>query len=147
MDHYLDLVSEQPTLLLNGQPMPFNPENGYLTIERKWSQGDRLELNLPMIPRLVASHEAVAANRGCLALERGPLVYAFSSLDNPTWPEVRLTPSAQYALREVDGLPQIAALSITRPGKLALVAIPYFARANRAACELRTWLPAVTDDE
>ena len=40
-----------------------------------------MELELPMSPRFVQSHPYVDATRGCVAIERGPLVYCIEQAD------------------------------------------------------------------
>lgn len=56
---------------------------GYLSVRRVWRAGDRVELELPMPVRRVLASEAVAADRGRVALERGPLVYCVEHPDVP----------------------------------------------------------------
>ena len=50
---------------------------------RVWQPGDSLVLDLAMPPRVTAPHPSVDAIRGCVALERGPLVYALETADIP----------------------------------------------------------------
>ncbi len=58
-------------------------EDGYLVLRRRWSRGDAVELELPMPVRRVVAAERVAADRGRVALQRGPLVYCFEHPDVP----------------------------------------------------------------
>lgn len=69
---------------LDGQPVEAGE---YATIRRIWSRGDRITLNLPLTPRLTAADPRVDAVRGCVAIERGPLVYALEQSDQPTVPD------------------------------------------------------------
>ena len=62
------------TLAVNDEPLD-PPSPGSARIERAWRPGDRIVLELPVAPRLTAPHPRVDAVRGCLAIERGPLVY------------------------------------------------------------------------
>jgi DUF1680 family protein len=57
------------------------PAGGYARIERRWQPGDRVTLELPLEPRLTAPHPRIDAVRGCLAIERGPLVYCVEGAD------------------------------------------------------------------
>lgn len=59
------------------------PEDGWLRLERDWSAGDEVVLDLPMTPRLVEADPRVDAVRGCVAIERGPLVYCLEGVDHP----------------------------------------------------------------
>ena len=65
-------------LAVNGVP----GRDGYLTIGREWKAGDTVELNLPMPVKRIRAHEKVEADRGRLAVERGPIVYCAEGCDN-----------------------------------------------------------------
>lgn len=58
-----------PSLSVNGKPVAVTP-GGVAVIDREWSDGDRVELNLPMEVSLSEWYE------NSVAVERGPLVYA-----------------------------------------------------------------------
>ncbi|WP_372814135.1 beta-L-arabinofuranosidase domain-containing protein [Paenibacillus sp.] len=55
---------------VNGEPQPAVTSGGYYTIERTWSQGDTVELTLPMKLRM-----STWVNNS-VGIERGPLVYS-----------------------------------------------------------------------
>ena len=65
-------------LAVNGVP----GNDGYLTIGREWKVGDTVEVNLPMPVKRIRAHEKVEADRGRLAVERGPIVYCAEGCDN-----------------------------------------------------------------
>ena len=65
-----------------------HPGSGYVEVTRRWRTGDRVELDLAMPVRLTRPHPRVDAVRGCLAIERGPLVYAIEQVDLPDGPAV-----------------------------------------------------------
>ena len=56
---------------------------GPRTLERRWAAGDRIELTLPMPPRVTRPDPRIDAVRGTIALERGPIVYAVEEPDLP----------------------------------------------------------------
>ncbi len=58
---------------VNGQPAESELRDGYFTIERKWKKGDKVEVHFDMEPRAVRAHGRVEADRGRMAVERGPL--------------------------------------------------------------------------
>jgi DUF1680 family protein len=136
---------------------------------RQWRSGDSLTLALEMPARVTEADPRVDATRGCVALERGPLVYCIETADlSPGWaleeavlphavvptdarrPEIgpRVVGLAVPVSREpagAGGWPYRAAAD--RPGEPALAdtqsigAIPYFAWANRSAGAMRVWIP------
>ena len=56
-------------------------EKGYIRINNV-KKGDVITLNLDMEPRTVVADKRVMDDRGCVAVERGPLVYCAESADN-----------------------------------------------------------------
>jgi DUF1680 family protein len=58
-------------------------EDGWLRLSRSWKTGERVVLELDMEPRLTSADPRVDAVRGCVAIERGPLVYCLEQVDNP----------------------------------------------------------------
>lgn len=68
-------------LRVNGEEASPVMENGYAVLMREWRVGDVVELELPMDIQRVRCDERVVANRGRVALRRGPLVYNFESVD------------------------------------------------------------------
>ena len=49
---------------------------------RHWQAGDKVELRLPMPIHRVLADDPVAADRGRVAIERGPIVYCVEGVDN-----------------------------------------------------------------
>jgi DUF1680 family protein len=85
---------------VDGEPAP---AGGYARVHRSWSPGDTVTLELPLAPRLTAPHPRIDAVRGCLAIERGPLVYCVEGADTPAGvrtDDLRLDPGAP--LRDVE---------------------------------------------
>jgi uncharacterized protein len=69
---------------LNGHPVDAEPcEKGYLRLRREWSSGDEVELHLPLRARPIGAADEIDAVRGCVAFERGPLVYCVEGIDLP----------------------------------------------------------------
>ncbi len=56
-------------------------EPGTVDIRRAFADGDVVELELPMEPRLAVPDPRIDAVRGCVAVERGPEVLALESID------------------------------------------------------------------
>jgi DUF1680 family protein len=144
-------------------------DEGWLRIERVWAPGDEIALDLDMRPRLVAADPRVDAVRGCVAIERGPLVYCLEQADHPGGglDDVTIDPAVEPAVKErpdlLGGVTTVVAAghrravpptdwwpyratdaSATTSGRgtpLELVAVPYFAWANRETGSMRVWLP------
>lgn len=62
----------------------------YLQIRRSWAEGDVVRLTLPVEPRLTRPDPRIDAVAGSVAVERGPLVYAFEQLDQPSGTDLDL---------------------------------------------------------
>src|SRR4051794_12090653 len=142
---------------------------GYATVRRRWSAGDVVELVLPMPVRMTEADERVDAVRGCVAVERGPLVYAVEQVDQPEGvvvDDLRLDPTApvrtEHRADLLSGVTVVHAGGISRshsadawpyrpatggsgaddPGQqVSVVAVPYFAWANRGIGPMRVWVP------
>jgi hypothetical protein len=65
------LAGGEPRLRVNGSPVRVEPRLGFTTIERRWNDGDRIDLDLPMPVRLVPIN---AHHPDVVALVRGPQV-------------------------------------------------------------------------
>jgi DUF1680 family protein/alpha-L-arabinofuranosidase len=144
------------TLKVNGKrTTTFYMDKGFSRLKRKWKKGDVIELNLPMPVRRVLAHKNVTANKGKVALERGPIVYCAEWPDNDghvlnvVLPDkAKLT--SEYRKDMFNGVNVVRAkavgLSYSDDGKTLLkkeqdfVAIPYYAWAHRGAGEMAVWL-------
>ena len=102
--------AESASVQVNGEPATAEPQEGWLTVTRTWAAGDELVLDLPLDVRFTYADPRVDADRGAVALERGPLVYCLEAVDNPgqrlddliidtdqrsRWPSARRTCSAE----------------------------------------------------
>ena len=143
------------TVTVNGEPVAGELQKGYLLIDRKWKKGDVVEVHFDMKPRVVKANGKVEADRGRVAVERGPLVYCAEWPDNdfnvhnillnqhPAF-QVEERPDLLYGIHEITTDAQ--ALSYDAAGKLAvrdvkLTLIPYYAWAHRGEGDMEVWLP------
>jgi len=141
--------------------------NGYLRLDRMWVAGDVVEIELPMKSRLIEAHPRIESTRGCVAIERGPLVYCLEQRDHPSLrlDDLEIDASAPLASRWqqdlLDGVIVIRGTGFEvdttswdrqlyrpiRPGdslprkRADLTAIPYFAWANRDPGAMHVWIP------
>ena len=132
--------------------------------------GDRVVLELDVSPRLTAPNPRIDAVRGCVALERGPIVYCVEEHDLPAGVDlaaVAVDPAADPVdsgpVAQLDGLPGVALAGVARDlggwrqseyrdlrelpaaalaAPTQLLAVPYFAWANRDGGGMRVWIPA-----
>ncbi|MHA2204055.1 MAG: hypothetical protein ACW991_10240, partial [Candidatus Hodarchaeales archaeon] len=55
----------------------------YISLQREWNPGDRIDLNFPMKIQILRSHPKVKNDFGKSAITRGPIVYCLENIDNP----------------------------------------------------------------
>jgi uncharacterized protein len=156
---FLDRSDEPVVLKVNGQPIRVQLDKldkGYVSVARMWKRGDEIELVLPTPIRRVVANDQVAADRGRVALQRGPLVYCAEWPDNPGGRVRNLMLSDSTRLRSevrsdlLNGVTVIkgkaTSFNYDSGGKLEkkeqdFLAIPYYAWANRGAGEMIVWIP------
>jgi hypothetical protein len=153
---FVDKNDEQVGLMVNGKSIPSKIEKGYASAKRKWKRGDVIELNLPMPVRRIQANDLVVADRGRVALQRGPIVYAAEWPDNVDGHVRNLvvpndsTLTAEFKPDVLNGVVVIkgnaASLSYNQQGTVdrreqTFTAIPYYAWANRGPGEMIVWIP------
>jgi DUF1680 family protein len=154
---FSDKNDEAVVLKINGRPATFTLDKGYAPLKRKWKRGDVIELSLPMPVRRIQANEMVVADRGRVALQRGPIVYAAEWTDNPNGRvrnlvlqnDVKL--SSEFKPDLLNGVAVVrgtaVSLAYNESGEVArkeqsFTAIPYYAWANRGAGEMAVWIPS-----
>jgi uncharacterized protein len=151
---------------VNGDAVGDEPWPGsYLRIEREWRTGDRVVLTLPMPARRTVADERTDV-RGCVAIERGPLVYCFEQTDQPDGvvvddlvlddaplTEVRrddllggvtIVETTGRTVRRADPAAPLYRAAVEEPQlsePVRLTAVPYYAWANRELGPMRVWTP------
>ncbi len=156
-------------LRVNGQSVAAASGDGYLRLARPWRAGDEVEMTLRLEPEWIVPNPRVDAVRGCVAVQRGPLVYCFESHDQPagvnlldvqvaTGEPLGELPLAiagggvaveaagwmpeaveQESLYAPLGAHGAAAGRARQP--VRLTAIPYYAWGNRGMESMRVWMP------
>ncbi|ROS73347.1 glycoside hydrolase family 127 protein [Cellulomonas sp. PhB143] len=89
---------------LDGAPVA---AGGYARTTGLLAAGDTVDLVLPMAPRLTTADARVDAVRGCVAIERGPLVYALEQPDQAAGvvvDDARLDPDETITVERRDDL-------------------------------------------
>jgi DUF1680 family protein len=150
---------------VNGQPVSTDSAvKGYLTINRTWSKGDVVSLDLPMPAVRLYAHPAVKMDAGRVALKRGPLVYCIEEADNPGGRVQRLKLPRNAELKATtradlfDGVVTLTADALAidesdwstlyrtkapQDQKSQLTALPYYLWANRGQGSMVVWIPEV----
>jgi DUF1680 family protein len=68
---------------IDGVPIEGEASDGYLHLRRDWQGRCEVLLELQMPVRQIAANPRVDAVRGCVALARGPVIYAMEDADLP----------------------------------------------------------------
>lgn len=150
-DLYTSLGGESVAaqLIVAGEETPLQLEAGYATLARRWQGKTRVTLRLPMTARRMIAHEAVAELRDQVALERGPLVYALESADNPGRVlELALADDsplqAEHRADLLGGITTLRGQALDAAGQpVNFTAIPYYAWGHRGDGQMTTWLKRV----
>lgn len=134
------------TLSVNGEPVPVNPVNGYAEITRKWSKGDRVELQLPMQPRIIRAHEAVKTLSGQATIASGPLIYCMEEVTNEDLDWLRLDAASSmelaYQPELLGGINVVKGVATDdRSDRILFTAIPYYAVGNSGRGGYKVWMP------
>ncbi|MBN2131056.1 MAG: glycoside hydrolase family 127 protein [Sedimentisphaerales bacterium] len=135
-------------LKVNGKTIDATPEpDGYVHLKRSWNAGDIVELEMPMPIRRVYAHEKIEADRGKVALMRGPIVYCLETVDHPDADvlSVTLPPEAELRAEHRAGLlGGVTALHgkglDARHRPVTLTAVPYYAWTNREKGAMTVWI-------
>ncbi|HET6250770.1 MAG TPA: beta-L-arabinofuranosidase domain-containing protein [Tepidisphaeraceae bacterium] len=144
------------SLKVNGQPVELAMSRGYARISRTWKKGDIVSLAMQMPIRRVRAPK-VSADAHRVALQRGPVVYAFEPVNAPVCVDSLFLPpdaslAAEYRPNVLGGVTVInCALKVrgkkgTAAKPVSLAAIPYYAYLNRGPSDFRVWIPEAEAD-
>lgn len=152
-------------LRVNGELSTTQPRDGWWRLEREWRLGDLVDFEIPLAARFSVADSRVDATRGCVALERGPLVYCLETTDNRghRLDELRIDtatlPTTQQVDSELGSLVQLTARGTAQATSnpdwwpygglsdaadavepVTLTALPYFLWGNREPGAMRVWI-------
>ncbi len=153
---FAEAASAPPRIEVNGQAVPLKLDRGYVTVERRWCEGDIVDIHFPMAIQRLLCDERVSENAGKVALQRGPLVYCLEHPDVAGGRVLNLllepgTPLAAQrqddllgGVTTIDGMAR--ELYRTRDHRIQgtprpFSAIPYYAWAHRGKGPMSVWIP------
>lgn len=147
--------SQPVVILVNGHKKDYREELGYALVERKWKEGDQIQVIFPMDVRRITAHAEVRANTNRMALQRGPLVYCLEWPDTPDslvlntviGKDTEIT--AGFSPNLLNGVYTLNFLAkgkgFNKDGEIVtwpkhVTAIPYYGWAHRGKGEMAVWL-------
>jgi DUF1680 family protein len=135
--HYKTISAAKTAISINGSPLAYKEDNGYITITRKWKKGETILLNFPMEVKEVVTNEKVVDNIGKVSLEYGPIVYAIEEIDNPTaFDEITIGTNDTFKVVKeptlLEGVNTIQSKNFK--------AIPYYSWSNRGIGKMKVWI-------
>jgi DUF1680 family protein len=125
------------------------PGDRRFELTRTWQPGETVHLDLDLPVRTTEPDRRVDAVRGCVALERGPLVYCIETADLPDGTKLEdvelnpsLTPTVVPRPDVADAVVGLEAEADTAErSPVSVGAVPYFTWANRTVDAMRVWVP------
>jgi len=153
---------------VNGKQEQGAQPGEYFEIRRQWRAGDRVDVKFDMAPRLTRANPLVREDGGRVAIERGPLVYALESADQPgigSLFDAELVAGRQPFQEKFEGDLLGGVVALRHAGAVAekpfedeplygdsvppvrsfkpveLSFIPYYAWANRGLTSMEVWVP------
>ncbi|MBB2144881.1 glycoside hydrolase family 127 protein [Pedobacter sp. LMG 31464] len=154
---YLKAKDAPFKLLLNGKPINYQLVKGYAVIERRWQKDDQITLELPMDIHKVVANQKVKDDIGRFAFQKGPIVYCLEGPDNKDGQVQNImvskdaNPNAYMNNAKLNGIEEILVDGIGTKRQVntdeliqtnqKVVAIPYYAWANRGSSDMAVWIP------
>lgn len=130
------------SVAVNGKQADTEAHDGYVSIDRKWSAGDKVTFSLDMPVKAVAADSRVTADEGRRAVQRGPVVYCLEETDNKSFEEdcAMLSPTAEFTtVFEPELLGGVVTVTAQQEDS-SLKFIPYYAWNNRTAGWMEVWV-------
>ena len=154
--------SQNTTLTLNGEALDLASclRDGYAYVTGSFKEGDKICVSLDMTPYKVYASSKVPADTGCVAVQRGPVVYCAEGVDNEA-DVLSLSLKADGSITEKEYDPRLLGgvvpltaegwkvrptqelYSRQRPQRepVEIKLVPYYTWGNRGENQMRVWLP------
>ncbi len=123
-------------ILVNGKAVAYTTEKGYAVINRDWKADDKVSFILPMEVKKVKANKMVAADKGKIAIERGPIVYCLEEKDNSDIDKTSIKADAVFKSEFKNDL--LGGVEIVSSNDF--IAIPYYVWNNRGANKMKVWI-------
>lgn len=163
------LPANEGQILLNGRKIEHGVVDGYASLPpQTYAASDVIDFTAEMVAEHLGPHPLVHQNRGCLAIRRGPIIYALESVDHPDVPDLRLARLDGAAAIELVDMQILdkPVVGIRTRGRVVVVSsaekssfagetkaprsheekaveltfVPYFAWGNRGPSDMRVWV-------
>jgi hypothetical protein len=152
---------DAPAAAINGTPVDLaaHARDGYLHLARKWHAKEVVTLEFPMTVQRIRAHPSVQHDAGCVALQRGPMVFCVEQVDNGgQLGLLRLPKNAPLISRFDRGLlggavviegtarrmraadDQLYSTKEATSAAIMIKAVPYCLWNNRGEGEMRVWI-------
>ncbi|MDI5897899.1 glycoside hydrolase family 127 protein [Flavobacterium yafengii] len=134
---YATTSTAKTTVTINGKAIAYQEDKGYITITKKWKKGEKIVLDFPMEVKQVVTNAKVEGNKGKVALEYGPIVYAIEEADNATnFDAITISANDTFKVKKEENL--LEGVNTIQTQKLK--AIPYYSWSNRGVGKMKVWI-------
>lgn len=134
---YVNDMTGNVEVYLDGKKEVVNSLDGYITLSSEKIEGKTIALKFPMNVRVVETSLQVAENRGKVALEYGPIVYAIEEIDNKSnFDAITIPSNDDFKVQMEQNL--LGGVNTIFNGNLK--AIPYYAWSNRGTGKMKVWI-------
>lgn len=154
--HYKAPGNKEIEILVNDQKIHYEIKNGFAIIDRIWTKDDLVTLKFEMAPKVNIAIDSIEADRGRIAISRGPLIYCVEGIDH------KVEAQSVGLLADIDdfdveqfqdgvlrGIPMIKTQgwinsgNISEPSEIKLV--PYYAWNNRGNSSMAVWIKRISE--
>ncbi len=152
------------TVNVNGKEIKTSPKNGYISLNRNWNKGDKIEFELDLKTKLMEANPLVEESRNQTAVQRGPIVYCLEGLDiegETSIDDIVIPANIQFKAQKgsVAGYPVYVLEGTAKANtqntwkntlyrevnssmkEVKVKLIPYYAWGNREKSDMTVWMP------
>lgn len=134
---YTTKSTSKNSVTVNGESFENIGDDGFIAITRNWKKNDKIELDFPMEVKEVLTNEIVLENKGKIALEYGPIVYAVEEIDNKNgYDKIVIFDTDVFEVKKEANL--LGGVNTINNEKLK--AVPYYAWSNRGVGKMKVWI-------